>query len=205
MRLGESPHNQGWWLSRAVRGARLDRNPLRRATDRLETCLLAGLFVGLAAGAPFAAQAASHASYAGALQARQEQLATRHQVRAVLTSNAAPLSGYSLSANVLTGATWTSVTGVRQSGEVPAPAGSPKGTAVTVWADDGSGYLDSPPLTMTEAAGQADAAMVGAIAGTGLVYVVGSWAILRLLNRRRMAAWEADWLATAPTWNRQRW
>ena len=47
--------------------------------------------------------------------------------------------------------------------------------------------------------------MVGTIAGTGLVYVVGSWAILRLLNRRKMAAWEADWLASARRWNRQRW
>lgn len=205
MRLGESPHVQGWWLSRAIRGARLDRNPLRRGTDRLQTCLLAGLFAGLAAGAPFAAQAASHASYAEALQARQEQLASRHQVQAVLTSDAAPLNGYSLSSSVLTEAAWSSATGVRRSGEVPAPPGSPRGTAVTVWTDDGTGNLDSPPLTMAEAAGQADAAMVGAIACVGLVYVAGSWAVIRLLNRRRMTAWEADWLASARTWNRQRW
>ena len=29
--------------------------------------------------------------------------------------------------------------------------------------------------------------------------------IRQLLNRRRMAAWEADWIVTAPAWNRQRW
>ena len=205
MRLSGSPHVQGWWLSRAVRGARPDRNPLRRTTDRLETCLLAGLFAGLAAGAPFAAQAAGHASYARALHVRQEQLASRHEVPAVLTSNAVTLSGYSLSASVLTEATWTSVAGVHRSGEVPAPQGSPRGTTVTVWTDDASGYLDNPPLTMAEAAGQADAAVIGLIAGTGFVYVAGSAAILRLLNRRRMAAWEADWLASARTWNRQSW
>jgi hypothetical protein len=204
MRLGESPHYRGWWLSRAIRGARLDRNPLRRATDRLQTCLLAGLFAGLAAGAPFAAQAASHASYTQALQARQQQLASRHQVQAVLLSDAASLSGYSLSSTVLTEAAWSSAAGMRRTGEVPAPPGSPRGTAVTVWADDGTGELDGPPLTAAEAAGQADAAAVGAVAGTCLLYVAGSWAAVRLLNRRRMAAWEADWLASARTWNRQR-
>lgn len=205
MRLSESPHRQGWWLSRAIRGARLDRNPLRRATDRLQTCLLAGLFVGLAVGALFGAQVASHASYHEALQARQVQLANRHEVRAVLTSDAAALSGYSLDARVLTAASWTSVTGVHRSGEVPAPPGSRSGTAVTIWTNDDSGYLSSPPLTMAEAAGQADAAIAGVITGAGLVYVVGAWGIVMLLNRRRMAAWEADWLASARTWNRQRW
>lgn len=205
MRLNGFPHLQGSWLYRTVRGARPDRNPLRRGTDRVETCLLVGLFVTAVAGAPFAARAASHAAYVGALHARQEQLATRHQVRAVLTQAAPPVSGYALNTTVLTQATWTSVTGVRRSGEVPAEPGRPLGAAVTVWTDNGSGYLDSPPLTMTEAAGQADAAMVGAIAGTGIAYVAGACAIRQLLNRRRMAAWEADWLATAQAWNRQRW
>ena len=205
MRLGGFHPRQGWWLSRVIRGARFDRNPLRRGTDRVETCLLGGLFIALAAGAPFAVQAASHASYATALHVRQEQLATRHEVRAVLTSDAPKVDGYALNTSVLTGATWTSVTGIRRSGEVPAQAGSLKGTTVAVWTDDGSGYLDSPPLTMAEAAGQADAAVVGVIAGTGLAYVAGAGSIVHALNRRRMAAWEADWLATAPAWNRQRW
>jgi hypothetical protein len=205
MRLGGFSHRQSWWLSRAIRGARLDRNPLRRGIDRTETCLLVGLFLGLAAGAPFAAQAASHVSYTAALRARQEQTATRHEVRAVLTSDAPPANGYALNTSVLTDATWTSAAGVHRSGQVPADPGSPKGTAVTVWADDSSGYLDVPPLTMAEAAGQADAAMVGAIAGTGVLYLAGAGLTVYFLNRRRMAAWDADWQATAPAWNRQRW
>ena len=205
MRLGGSPHRQGWWLPRAVRGARLDRNPLRRGIDRAETCLLAGLFIGLVAGAPFAAQAASRASYAAALQARQEQLAGRHEVPAKLTANAASVSGYSLTTSVLTAATWTSAAGVRRSGDVPAQPGSLKGTVVSVWADDSSGYLDNPPLTMAEAAGQADVAMVGVVAGLALTYGSVTCVIVGVTQRRRMAAWEADWLVTARAWNRQRW
>ncbi|MGH3166812.1 MAG: Rv1733c family protein [Trebonia sp.] len=205
MRLKKTPSLRGRWLCRAVRGARPDRNPLRRRTDRLETYLLVGLFAAAVAGAPFAAKAASHAAYLNALHVQQEQLASRHQVSAVLAQDAAPASGYTLSVNVLTQANWTSVTGVRRSGEVPAPPGSLAGTPVTVWTDNASGYLDSPPLTAAEVASQADAAMVGAIAGVAIVYLAGTGTIRQLLNRRRMAAWDADWVATAPTWNRQRW
>jgi hypothetical protein len=29
--------------------------------------------------------------------------------------------------------------------------------------------------------------------------------VRRVFNRRRMAAWDADWVVTARVWNRQRW
>src|ERR1700752_3505009 len=99
MRLVGFHPRQGCWLSRVIRGALFDGNPLRRGSDRVETSLLGGLFIALAAGAPFAAQAASHVSYAAALHVRQEQLATRHEVRAVLTSDAPTVTGYALNAS----------------------------------------------------------------------------------------------------------
>ncbi len=204
MRLRKSPRIQGCWLLRAIRGARPDRNPLRRGTDRLETCLLVGLFAATATATPFAARLAGHASYAAALQVRQEQLRDKHQVQAVLTRNAGPVSGYSITAYVLTPATWTSVTGVRRSDEVPAEPGSLKGTSVSIWTDR-DGYPDSPPLAVSEAASQADAATIGVIVAGGVVFITGAAAIRQLVNRRRMAAWDADWVATAPTWNRQSW
>jgi hypothetical protein len=192
------------WLGRAVRGLRLDRNPLRRGTDRLETCLLAGALVAAAAVTPFAAQAAARASYASGLHVRQEQLATRHEVRAVLTRGAVAPGGYMLAAEVPAPATWMSVGGTHRSGEVPAEAGSRAGTAVVVWTD-GSGYLVSPPLELSEVAGGADTALVGAVAGAAVAYLAVAAAIRYLLNRRRMAAWDADWLATARAWNRPSW
>jgi hypothetical protein len=204
MRLRRSPGISGSWLLRAIRGARPDRNPLRRGTDRLETCLLLGLLVLLAVAAPFAGRLAGRAAYLGGLNSRQEQLATRHQVPALLTENAGTVSGYSLDAYVLTEATWTSAAGVRRSGAVPAEPGSLKGTSVSVWTD-ANGYLDSPPLAMSEVASQADAATVGVLIGSGVVYIAGAAAVRQLMNRRRMAAWEADWLVTAPAWNHQSW
>ena len=204
MRLRGSRSVQWSWPLRAIRGARPDRNPLRRGIDRLETCLLAGLFLAMAVVTPFAAPLAGHASYLSALHARQQQLADRHQVRAVLTQGAGPVNGYSLSAFVLTPANWTSFSGVSRSGEVPAAPGSSNGTAVTIWTDS-DGYLDSPPLALSEVASQADAATIGVIVASGVVYIVAAAAIRQLFNRRRMAAWDSDWVITAPTWNRQSW
>src|SRR6516162_2746053 len=86
------------WYRRLVRGFLPDRNPLRRACDRVETFLIAGLFVAAVVAAPFAAQAASHAAYAGALRAQQAQVASRHQVPAVLTRAAGSTIGSYLGA-----------------------------------------------------------------------------------------------------------
>ena len=58
-----SPRNS--WLGRLLRGRRLDRNPLRRRSDRAETAVLGVLLAAFLAGAPFAAQAAGSWTYAG--------------------------------------------------------------------------------------------------------------------------------------------
>jgi hypothetical protein len=188
-----------------VRGLRPDRNPLRRTSDRVESYLLAGLLVAALAGAPFAAQAASHAAHAGALRAEQAQLATRHQVRAVLTQPAGNNnSTYTLSTAVPAQATWTSATGVRQTGEILALAGSPKGTAVTIWTD-AQGNLTSPPLLPSQVAGQADVAALGAIVAVAALCLCATGIVRYVMYRRRMAAWDADWVVTARAWNRQRW
>ncbi len=204
-RTGHTGLRQGWWIVRMLRGALPDRNPLRRTSDRVETFLLAALFVAAAAGAPFAAQAASHAAYAGALHAQQAQLAARHQVRAVLTERAGSAgNGYSLSTQVPVQATWTSVTGVHRTGQIMALMGTPKASTVTIWTD-ASGNLTSPPLQPSQVAGQRDLAAVGAIAGIGVLYMCEVAVVRRVMNNRRMRAWDADWEVTARTWNRQRW
>jgi len=196
--------NEGRWLWRAVRGLRPDRNPLRRGTDRLETWLLAGLFAAAVAAAPFAAHAASQHAYLRAVHARQQQLATRYQVRAVLTMAAGAADGYSLAGSVPAQARWVSVGGVPRSGEIPARPGSLPGDAVALWTDR-NGYLVSPPLDQSAVAGAGDAAAAGTVAVVAVGYLAVAGATRRLLNRRRMTAWEADWLTTARTWNRQRW
>jgi hypothetical protein len=197
-------NTQARWPGRLVRGLRPDRNPLRRRSDRVETYLLAGLFVATAAGAPFAAQAASQAAYSGALRAEQTQLATRHQVRAVLTQTAGSNGAYTLSAEVPVPATWTSATGVRRTGMILALEGTPKGSQVSLWADN-QGNIVSPPLLPAQVAGQGDVAALGTSVGIAVLYLCEAGIVRYVVNRRRMAAWETDWAVTAQVWNRQRW
>lgn len=193
------------WIRRQARGLLPDRNPLRRGTDRLEAYLLAGLFVAAAAGAPLAAQAASRAAYSGALRTQQEQLATIHQVKARLSERAgSSMNGYTLNEEVPTLATWRSATGVPRSGHVLAESGSARGSRVLIWVAP-NGDLASPPLTAAQVAGQGDAGTLGAVAGVVVAFLTGTGVVRYVMYRRRMAAWEADWLLTAPMWNRQSW
>jgi hypothetical protein len=202
-RFWRAGNMRGRWYCRLVRGFLPDRNPLRRACDRVETLLLAGLFVAAVVAAPFAAQAASHAAYAGALRTQQAQQTARHQVPAMLARAAdSTISSY-LGALIPVQATWTSVTGVKHAGQVMATAGSAKGSTVIIWTD-AAGNLASQPLQPSQVAGQGYMAALGAIVGVGVVYLCATVIMLRVLNRRRMAAWAADWAVTAPAWNRQR-
>jgi hypothetical protein len=197
---------QGRWLSRMVRGRRPDRNPLRRRSDRVETYLLAGLLAAGISGAPFAAQAAAHVTYAALLRAEHAQQATRHQVRAELLQQAgtASVNGTQFDVTVPVRARWTTVTGAPRTGQLMAPAGSPRGATITVWTNS-SGTLVNPPLLPGQVAGQADLAAAGAVAGIGILYLCEAMIVRQVLNRRRMAAWDADWALTEPMWNRQRW
>jgi hypothetical protein len=190
---------------RVLRGLWPDRNPLRRTTDRVETCLLAGLFVAAAAGAPFAAQAASHAEYASALHAEQAQVASTYQVRAVLTQPAdGAISGYTVSALAPVQATWTSVTGARQSGQVLAPDGSPRGSTVTIWTD-AAGDLTSPPMQPSQVSDQSAFAAVVAVVAVVVACLCGAVIARYAANKYRMAAWDAGWVVSSRAWNRQRW
>lgn len=199
------PGTRESWLRRQARGLRPDRNPLRRRTDRVEAYLLAGLFAAAAAGAPLAAEAAGGAAHAAALRVQHEQLASGFRVTAVLTQAAgSSVNGYTLSVDVPTRASWTSASGAHRAGEILALAGSGKSTRVPIWTDL-DGDLVSPPITAAQVTGQGDAGAIGAVAVVLALFVTGTGATRYVLHRRRLAAWEADWLVTAPTWNRQSW
>jgi hypothetical protein len=77
-RLGTS------WTARLLRGRRLDRNPLRRRSDRAETVVLGALLAAFLATAPFAAYAAGGWAHASAMRDAQAQRASLVQVTATL-------------------------------------------------------------------------------------------------------------------------
>lgn len=191
-------------FARFARGVRPDRNPLRRKWDRLETYLMGGAIITAIAAAPFAIPAAAGASHAAAVSTQAAQEATRHPVSARLLQRAADGgSGYSPSTQVLTQATWRAPDGTPRTGQVLAPAGDPKGSPVTVWIDS-AGHLSAPPLTGSQIASQAD--LAGTAAGITLALLVLCECVIaqRLMERRRMAEWDAEWSLTEPSWTHQR-
>jgi hypothetical protein len=194
----------GCRLRRFIRGVRPDRNPLRRPVDRAETWLVAGLLAAAVAGAPFAAPAVGHAAYEAAQQIRQQELAARYPVTAVLTADAGQADNYPVTALVPVKVTWTAPGGGRESGEVPVPAGARRGTGVPLWTD-ARGDLVNPPLAQGELTVEANAATAGTLGALAVAWLVAVAATRRLLNRRRLAGWEAGWRVTEPEWNRQRW
>jgi hypothetical protein len=190
---------------RLARGLGLDRNPLRRASDRAEAWVRAGLLAVFLAAGPLAAVAAG--GWVSHMGAETNARASRvHSVRAVLLQPAgaaiSPVAAASWGSQVWVRARWDGAGGSAQTGEVPAPAGSPAGSVVTVWLDasgrvagpsQGGQFTNDPAL-----------ATVMTLVGVALVLLVALKLTRRFLDRRRLAAWEAAWSAIGPRWTGRR-
>ena len=195
------------WMSRPrrlrnrIRGLWPDHNPLRRASDRAEAALFGLLLVVFIAAAPLAALLGGRWAGQAAARAQRAQQADRYQVSAVLLKSA-PYQAYAWTDTLVT-ARWTARDGSRHTGDVSAPMGTRRGATVRIWIDR-SGAVSSPPLRAEQVSSQA--ALVAVIAPAGLASVLLVIGALghQYLDRRRLAAWDADWRATGPQWTHQR-
>ncbi len=187
-------------LGRFVRARRLDRNPLRRPSDRAESVVLAVLVIAFIAAAPFTALACGAWAHAIAHRVQAAQQASRYQIPAVVLQvpQGSQAAGYAALAPEAQ-ARWTAPDGKVVSGEVPVPATAAVGTVTRVWITR-DGQLTDAPLEDTQVASQADlAATFGVIALAATLTVTGVLA-RRALDKRRMAAWDADWRAAGWRW-----
>jgi hypothetical protein len=191
---------------RAAAHARLrrlwpDRNPLRRTCDRAEAAMVAGLLAAFLIGGLLAGLFAGRWAYSAGLRAERAQQGSRHRVAAVLLVSA-PAAAQSWDGGVawrMVRARWVGRAGVRRTGDVPAPAGAQAGSRVLVWTST-SGRLTGPPLRHEQVAAQAAFASVLVVAGLGLALCGCGMLSRRALDRRRLAAWDADWRVTGPRW-----
>jgi hypothetical protein len=168
----------------------------------MEAAVVAWLAAALLAGVPLAALSAGRLSYDAGVSAEHAQQAWR-QVPAVLlidAPDAAP-DGPARAAGSL--ADWTAPDGAQRAGRVPAPPDTRAGTVLRVWVD-ASGRLAGSPVPRRQV--ELQAALAGLLAAAGLVLILlGTAALARcVLARRRLAAWAAEWQATAPRWTIQR-
>jgi hypothetical protein len=185
-------------LSRFVRGQRLDRNPLRRGTDRAQTIVLTVLVILLLAGGPFAALAAGSWTHAMAGRTQLAQEASRRQVTAVVVSVAPPSAGdWGLTWQAK--ARWRAPDGREVTDEIPVPSSTAVGATLPVWTDLSGGFTTAPLLDSQVAGQVVTGEILGVISLAGVLAVAGAL-ILSWINKRRMANWDADWRATGPRW-----
>jgi hypothetical protein len=186
------------WLGRFVRGRRLDRNPLRRATDRIETVVLAVLMITFLAGAPFAALATGAWTHGIAQRTQLSQLTSRFQVQAVVMK-VTELSTVGFALDGQAEARWRAPDGREVTGEVAVPPGTAVGRTIQVWTDR-AGAVTNAPLVDSQVTNQTVLGEALGVIVTGGVLTLAGELVLWTLNKRRMAAWDADWHATGPRW-----
>lgn len=193
------------WLGRALRGWSLDSNPLRRHLDRVETVLVLLVIAGFALAAPLAFHAATTWVYRSTQREVASQNATLRQVPAVLLQDpsGSVTYGYTTVSVPEAQAKWTAPTGHQVTGVISAPGGLHKGSTTLIWVDQ-SGHLSNGPIRPGEAADRAGIAGTVSIAALVLLALgvgkLGRYA----LDRRRLAAWDADWRVTGPLWTSRR-
>jgi hypothetical protein len=114
-------------------------------------------------------------------------------------SSAAPGEPYGAANLAHVPARWTTPDGAVRTGSVTVAAGTPAGATATVWTS-AQGVPTGPPLNTAQISRQAVLAGLTAVLGLALLLAVSAIVIRRLLNRRRMAGWDAEWSATGPHW-----
>jgi hypothetical protein len=88
-------------------------------------------------------------------------------------------------------------------GQVLVPVAAAAGSTIMVWTNQ-AGQLTAPPLDAGQVASRAGLSKVLAVAGLAVMLIVVGRLVHVVLNRRRLAAWEADWLANGPRWSPRR-
>ena len=163
--------------------------------------MLGLLLAAFLAGAPLAAHVAGSWTYAMSARQAQAQQAAFRQVPATLLQAATPWSISEGGAEAQ--ARWKAPDGQTRTGQVFVLSGAPAGSTVMIWTDQ-AGQLTDSPLQHSQVTGRAVMARVLAVAALAVTLIIlglaGRWA----LDRRRLAAWDTDWLATEPRWSPRR-
>jgi len=190
---------------RLARRLGLDKNPLRRRTDRIAACLGAGLLIALLAGAPLLSMAAAHwAGHLGAAEQRAQR--SWRQVSAVLLHGAPapPAFAGGLYGGTWEPASWTAPDGRVRTGKLNITTGLAAGRKIGIWVNQ-AGVPTGPPLTHRAVMARTvlAAAVAPIVLGIVLVFVagVGRWVFIR----RRLAGWDAAWATVGPHWTKRFW
>ena len=193
------------WAAWLKRRAGFDANPLRRRSDRAEAWIRLSLLVTFLMAGPLAAVTVGRWADDSAVSAARAQAAAEYRVRAVLLGNAPATATYPFagsSGTAMVRARWTAPNGTSQAGPVPAAARARAGSAVTVWTT-ASGTLVAAPTGHAQIVSRGVFFVTVTSAALAASLLTGWGVALRVLGRRRLAAWAADWAAVEPQWTRR--
>jgi hypothetical protein len=196
----------GTFLVRWARWLGLDRNPLRRTVDRVETFVRLTVLILLLAGVPAGLFVAGRVSDQVFLQQARTQRSSDRQVTAVLTQPA-PTVGtvdpYSSVQTTWANARWMAPNGTAHSGQVLVAADAPRGATARVWIN-AAGAITDPPVAHRDV--MAEVAVTVMVTGITLILLLlGAEALaVRSLDHRRFSAWDAEWRSTGPQWTDHR-
>jgi hypothetical protein len=188
--------------TRTARRLGLDHNPLRRRSDVIEAWLLpAAIAAFLILGPVLAGVVGLRVSADNAAAQRAER--TWYRVPAVLLQAAPGPMMPDNGANgwlVWTPARWVAG-GRARTGVIPAPSGARAGATVTVWLDR-AGTVQLPPQTAAGSGHRVVIAMMFCLALLAVFLAGLALLARRVLDRRRLAGWEAGWRSVGPQWSR---
>ena len=192
-------------MNRLARRFGLDRNPLRRRTDRAEAWLRLALTCAVVLCGPVLIGWAGTAAHRNVLAATDRERGRLYPVNAVLLEDAVGLAyvrGEEAGWPVPTRARWTAPDGGKRTGDVVTDMAAAAGTVIVIRTDVHGDVVDT-----THGRTPAGAAVgAGLAVGLGIAAVYSSLLLVvrRSLNQRRMASWQLEWSLVEPRWSGRR-
>jgi hypothetical protein len=189
--------------SRSSRRRVWRRNPLRRRSDRIEAGLTFVLLMTMLLVAPWGAWSIAEQTYRDDVRAGQWERQNRFAVTAELLRDApgpdarAGNTGQAASSRG-TLARWTGPDHSVHTGAVPVEFGSRRGSTVSIWVDP-AGVLTGPPLRRNAMLDALMAALL-TVGGLGTALYAAHRLVVWRLDRRRLRAWQQEWLLVEPGW-----
>jgi hypothetical protein len=180
--------------------AGLERNALCRPCDRVQARVRVLLVVVFLLTAPLAAAGAAAAVYRASAHAEAVERSSRVRVDAVLLADARPVGGaFAAVPRIPVLARWTAADGSPRTGAILVSTTAPAGTVVPIWTDR-AGNVAEPPRDHEQTTMRASVAAMVVGSTVALLLAAVQVTVRRTLNRRRMAAWDAEWSRVAPRW-----
>ena len=180
----------------------LDGNPLRRRTDKFAARAAALLLASFLIGAPLLSAAAAGWAARSAAAQLQAGRSGRPVLATVLQPAPAPTAAGGVLGIPLVLARWTAPDGPVRTGRILVTSPVAAGSTVRPWVDAAGSPAEPPPDHRHVVAFEAAAAII-ATATLGIMLLCLAWAGRRVLDRRRLAAWEAAWATIGPQWTRR--